>query len=162
MKSATERGSRARSADRHRHDRPTRPQYDVTRTDRHDDIERPMASSRGSALPSGRAAVGALLVAIAALLSFATYLRASGPARGRFLVLTHDLAAGDALSASDVRTARVDIPKDIAQQLVDPATPLEGVVTLIPLRAGQFLQAGDLIRKPAGATSREPMPAATG
>ena len=155
MRSMTARGARGRSTDRHRRDRPTRPQNDMTRGDRHDDTERPTATSPGSSLPSGRAAVGALLVAIAALLTFAAYLRASGPARGRFLVLTHDLAAGDSVAAADVRTARVDIPKDIAQQLVDPATSLDGVVTLSPLRAGQFLQAGDLIRKPAGASSRE-------
>ncbi len=110
---------------------------------------------RVAALPSGRAALGALLVTIAALITFVAYARSHGPARGHYLVATHDLVAGSAVSVDDVRIARVDVPNDIAPQLLQPGTPFDGVVALGPIRAGQFLQAGNLIRKPAGAQTRE-------
>ena len=115
-------------------------------------------STRRTALPSGRAALGALLVTGSAVAAFALYSASNGGPTGRFLVATHDLAASAAVRASDFRVARIDLPADLGSLVLQPGNLREvdgDIVTLGPIRAGELIQRGNLIRKPAGVEVRE-------
>jgi len=91
------------------------------------------------ALPSGRAVLGGLLIAVAMV---ATYLAASGatdgPA-GRAVVAARSLPIGHRVEAGDLRVAAVDLPDDAAGRLF--ASP----EVLVGARTTADLQPGDLI-----------------
>ena len=108
-------------------------------------------------LPSGRAALGGLLVTIAALGTLLAYGSAHSAPKGRFLVATRDVAAGAPLGRSDVRVARFDLPPDLAERVADASAQSQftDLVTLAPIRAGEPILRANLIRKSGGATSRE-------
>ena len=108
-------------------------------------------------LPSGRAALGGLLVTVAVLGTLVSYGRAHGTPKGRFLVATHDVAAGAPITRSDVRVAKFDLPADLAPRVADRSMQAEFVnlVTLTPVRAGEPILTANLARKRGGVSSRE-------
>ena len=102
--------------------------------------------SAGSLHPSprvatGRAALGGLLVARAALGVFAAWSRASSPPTTRYLVVATDLAAGTTLRADDLGWVTVDLPDVLAARALDDPDAVIGAVTLAPLADGDLLTA---------------------
>lgn len=97
-------------------------------------------------LPGGRAVVGALLVAAAALLTFVAYLDATAAPTVRYVVATASVQPGTRLADLDgvgerFGTIALDVPAEVAAGLV-PATEVEqlvGRVVVAPLRSGDLL-----------------------
>jgi len=101
-----------------------------------------IAPRRG--LPGGRAVVGGLLVAVAAVGIFAA---ASGIGRGpgtRYLVAARDLAPGEVIEADDVELTTIDLPDGLAGRAFTRPDPVIGAVVVGPVSAGELIQAGGL------------------
>ena len=92
-------------------------------------------------LATGRAALGGLLVALAALGVFAAWSRASSPPSTRYLVLATDVPVGSTLRASDLGWVAVDLPSVVAAGAFDDPDAVVGSVTLAPLAEGDLLTA---------------------
>ena len=108
------------------------------------------------ALPSGRAALGALLVTVSALGAF---LIATRVGRGRgvtVLVARRDLAAGATLRPDDLATQTATLPPDLLGQVFTDQRQLRDVTLKGPLQRGEIFQPGNLIAgKKGGPDSRQ-------
>jgi Flp pilus assembly protein CpaB len=105
-----------------------------------------VASRRGTgrraALPNGRAVVGGLLVAAAAVGTFAAWSSADDEPSTRFAVATRDLAVGEVVGAGDVELVAFDAPAAVARAAFGEADArlLVGQLTVAPVAAGDLLQ----------------------
>ena len=91
-------------------------------------------------LPSGRAVVGGLLVAVAMLAGFAVAGGSHRGPTGRVVVARHDVRLGTRLSPADVTLVAVDLPGRVAARSFTRVADLDGAVTLAPLAAGDVVQ----------------------
>lgn len=98
-------------------------------------------------LPTGRAVVGGLLMAVAALGTFLAYAGASADDRVDVLVAVAPLRAGDVIAAGDVRTVSVDIEGEV-RGLFGSADAAIGRTVLVPVGAGEFLHASATTTEP--------------
>lgn len=107
-------------------------------------------------LPGGRAVVGGLLVALAAVGTFAGYAKATADHRLDYVVASHTLAVGHRITAQDLATAPMDLPPSIADGLAfrDPSR-LIGALLVGPVSGGELIQAGDLVADPLASRDRE-------
>jgi hypothetical protein len=110
------------------------------------------AVRRARTLPGGRAVVGGLLVAAAAVGVFAAYLNAVAEPATRYLVARADLEPGTRFESLDTVAASfesraVDLAPDLAARAVrlEDAELLLGRLLLAPLQPGQLLAPGDLV-----------------
>jgi len=110
---------------------------------------RPLTTNRRR--PNGRAALGALLVAISVLLLF-------GLANGRganplehYVVARHPLAVGTRIRAGDLTTAAIHVPSGALRNRIflRPAA-LVGAVAVASVGAGELVQASAVIAAGAG------------
>ena len=110
---------------------------------------RPVAgvvTSRGKH-PSGRAVVGGLLVAIAAVGAFV--LATPKPrAAIAYVVATHTVEPGTQLSAGDLTTVAIDLPPGQAAIAFTQPSTLVGATSLGPLAPGQLVQGPAVARHP--------------
>ena len=95
---------------------------------------------------NGRALTGGLLVAVAAVGLFAAYTRAGDVPQVAYVVAAHDLQPGQRVGPGDLTTARMLLPPSLADNDAyrDP-TRLDGAVMVAPLRAGELVQASDVV-----------------
>ena len=115
---------------------------------------RPLA--RRSSLPSGRAVVGGFLVALSALGIFAAYARATAGPTTSYVVARNDVPIGTKLTEDDLTLLPMDLPDVVAGAAVfDAEGPLVGATTVGPIRRGELVQAGDVVRKRSGAEELE-------
>ncbi len=92
-------------------------------------------------LPAGsRAAVGGLLVAVAAVGLFAAALGA-GSAAESYVVARRSLAPGARLAADDLRTQPLALPDPQRRRAFEDPAALVGAVVLAPLEPGELVQA---------------------
>jgi len=91
------------------------------------------------ALPSRRAALGALLVSLAALLAFVAARPGEGTPRDRYLVATRDLAPGTVLTDQDVTAVAVELPASLAADAIREGAELGAAVLRGPVAAGSLL-----------------------
>ena len=110
---------------------------------------------RGVGLPSGRAALGALMVSASVVGLYNASVRASAHPRATYLVAAHDLAPGHTLVADDLRTASLDLSPTLAGRAFGNPLRIVGASTLGPVAAGELLQAGALLRNESGSSGRE-------
>lgn len=119
--------------------------YDLDRFDdsRVDD-ERAQATIRPfRSLPSGRAVVGALLIAIAAVGAFVLAGQNEVDRRVAYLVASEDLAPGQQLEADDIETQLIELPPALAAAAFTNPDELVGAAALGPVGAGEvFWQTG--------------------
>lgn len=101
--------------------------------------------------PTGRAMLGAALVVLAAAGVLVAHRAATRPPTTRFVIVTHDVAAGTTLEADDLGTLAMELPHSMAAVRADDARSLVGDVTLHPLRAFDLLRRSDLTDR-VGAT----------
>lgn len=100
---------------------------------------------RRSAL-NPRALLGGLLVAVAGVGLFAAYSQAGADHRVAYVVAGHDLVPGERISAADLATRRMVLPTDLAGSFAfRDAARLNGAVMVAPLRAGELVQASDVV-----------------
>lgn len=107
-------------------------------------------------LPGGRAVVGGFLVALAAVGTFAAYLRATTDQSISYVVARHALRVGQLLEPSDLSTEPMRLPGSVANGLAfrEPQT-LIGAVVVGPVRAGELIEAGDVSFGPHGLQGRQ-------
>jgi hypothetical protein len=123
-----------------------------TTSERGGDDAEVRAVRRARTLPGGRAVVGGLLVAAAAVGVFAAYLDAVAEPTTRYLVARADLEPGTRFESMDTVAASfesraVDLAPDLAARAVrlEDAELLLGRLLLAPLQPGQLLAPGDLV-----------------
>lgn len=105
-------------------------------------------------LPGGRAALGALLVAVAAVGTFAAASGATADPRKPYLVARSDLAVGHRIERADLTVGRMDLPAYLARgHAFAPAdaAALEGALVLGPVARGELLQRSAVRLGSAGA-----------
>lgn len=95
-------------------------------------------------LPGGRAVVGGLLVAVAAVGTFAATSGAGRGPEGRVVVTARDVAPGRVLTEADLELAAVDLPPSFDGRVFTAPEQVVGAVTVGPLAAGELVQAGGL------------------
>jgi Flp pilus assembly protein CpaB len=95
---------------------------------------------------NARALLGGLLITVSAVGLFAAYTQAGADHRIAYVVAGHDLVPGERLDAGDLTTRRMELPADMAGTFAfrDPAR-LDGAVMVAPLRAGELVQASDVV-----------------
>jgi Flp pilus assembly protein CpaB len=107
-------------------------------------------------VPGRRAVLGGLLVAVAAVGTFAAYTNAGQEPTQPVVVVRRDVRAGERLDPDDVRVDHATLPHDTtARVLVDP-DELTGAVLLAPLEAGEIVQrSAVLLDDQAGVDDRD-------
>ena len=95
-------------------------------------------------LPSGRAVAGGFLVTLAALGAFLVATNGKGEPKGRFVVVTHDVAPGATLTATDLQVIAVDLPAEQARVTARSVTQVQGAVTRGPLSKGAFVHSAEV------------------
>jgi pilus assembly protein CpaB len=103
---------------------------------------------RRSGLPSGRAVVGGFLVAVSALGVFAAYARATQAPQTTYVVARGDIPVGTRLTGDLLTRLPMTLPDVVAERATfsDERT-LIGAVTVGPIRRGELVQAGDVVKK---------------
>ena len=115
----------------------------LTRRDRRSDANGSAPTRRVErrvGLPSGRAVIGGLLMAVAAVGTFLAYAGATADDTIDVLIADRDLRPGDVIAAGDVRLVPVELPGDVRGLFgaIDAAVGREVVAAV---DAGEFLQA---------------------
>ncbi|HET9732695.1 MAG TPA: RcpC/CpaB family pilus assembly protein [Acidimicrobiales bacterium] len=96
---------------------------------------------------NGRAALGGLLVALAALLTFAAYRNATSRRLTAYVVAGTDLEPGQRLSPADLRLEPMQLPASLASASAFTSVgQLQGAFVVAPLRAGDLVQASSVAR----------------
>jgi Flp pilus assembly protein CpaB len=91
-------------------------------------------------LPSGRAVVGGLLVAVAMLAAFALANRPHHGPTGHVVVARRAVRLGSRLSTDDLRVESIDLPDGVASGTFSATSDLEGAVALAPLGPGDIVE----------------------
>jgi Flp pilus assembly protein CpaB len=106
---------------------------------------------RRQSLPSGRAVVGGFLIALAALGIFVAYTRVSAGPTTRYVVARHDLRMGTRITPDDLALLPMELPASVARNaaFTDRARLVNATV-IGPIRAGELVQAGDVLHKQGG------------
>jgi hypothetical protein len=101
-------------------------------------------AGRTRALPSARAAVGALLCIGAALLTFFAYSNATKSPTTSYLVATRDLLPNVPITANDVRSVTVELPAEQAALAVRDVSFLSEAHLRNPIKKGEFFVVGNV------------------
>lgn len=96
-------------------------------------------------LPTGRAVVGGVLIATAALGVLLAHRAADAPPQQRYVVATVDLPIGATIQASDLGTVAADLPDDLSVVSDARAQDLVGSITRQPLQAMDLVRPTDLV-----------------
>ena len=107
---------------------------------------------RRGTLPSGRAALGGFLVALAATIVFAAYTGATSQPQQHVVVARHALAPGVHLTRGDLTLAPMRVPSSVGFRSI---TPLLGATVVGPLGRGEIVQANGVVASGGTATERQ-------
>lgn len=114
------------------------------------DAEQPARSfAPRRALPNGRAVIGALLVATAAVGTFAIAGHDTDDPGTEYLVLVDDIEPGETLAPADVRLESMVLPPGLAANALRSPEGLTGATALAHLRGGTVLDGRDLRGAPS-------------
>lgn len=105
-------------------------------------------------LPSGRAVIGGLLMALAAIGTFLAYAGATADDSIDVLIATRDLRRGELLTADDVELVPVDLPGGV-RGLFGAADAAVGRQMVAPVDAGEFLLASATVTPTDGEETLE-------
>lgn len=97
-------------------------------------------AGRRPGLPNGRAVVGGLLVATAAIGTFAAWSGADAAPSTRYVVAARDLPVGQLLAADDLELVALDAPSGLADRAFATPELVVGQRTVAPLRSGELVQ----------------------
>lgn len=95
-------------------------------------------------LPGGRAVVGGLLVAVAAVGIFAAVSGAGQGPSTRYVVAARDIEPGATLSPGDLELSAIDLPEGQRSRAFTQEGDVTGAIAVGPLSAGELVQAGGL------------------
>ncbi len=111
---------------------------------------------RRSGLPTGRAVVGGFLVALAAVGIFGAYASVTDGPHTSYVVARADIPVGTRLNAGHLTTVAMDLAPSVARLAAfDRVSTLVGTTTIGPIRKGELVQAGDVVKKRSGADELE-------
>ena len=99
---------------------------------------------RRPGLPGGRAALGGLLITVAALGVFLAYRRAEGGPSTRVVVASQEIHVGTVIGEDDVQVILADLPATTSATSFRTAAAVIGHVALGPIAAGEIVQAGSI------------------
>jgi pilus assembly protein CpaB len=116
--------------------------------------EAPRRVERRVGLPSGRAVVGGLLMALAAVGTFLAYADATADGTIDVLVAARDLAPGQTIRAGDVELVAVELPGQV-RGLFGDLDAAVGRQLIAPVRAGEFLLGSATVVPLEGAETME-------
>ena len=108
--------------------------------------ERTIKPRRG--LPSGRAVVGALLVTVAAVGSFAAASRGESGLDDSYLVITRRVDAGTPVRSDDLQLVLMQLPPVAAANALRSTASVEGATAIHDLTAGDLLSVNDFVPAP--------------
>lgn len=93
----------------------------------------------GVSLPTGRAIVGGLLVAVSGLGILAAHRAATLPDRTEWLVVRRPIAAGATIAADDLALAPMTLATGSRSRAVDDPADVIGRIALVPLAPGDLV-----------------------
>lgn len=105
-------------------------------------------------LPSSRAVIGGLLMAVAAVGTFLAYAGATADDSVEVLIATRDLRPGQVLGSGDVQMVPVDLPDDV-RGLFGAMDAAVGRQVVAPIDSGEFVQASSTVEALDGAEALE-------
>lgn len=108
------------------------------------EVQPPRVIDARPGLPGGRAVLGGLLIATAAIGVFLAYADASSSPSHAFVVAHRDLDAGEVISAADLRLVRGELPDPARAGTFATVDQVAGRVVLVPIASGEILQASGL------------------
>jgi Flp pilus assembly protein CpaB len=111
--------------------------------------------SRGSGVPSARAVVGGLLVALAGVGTFVSWQATSSAPDVAYAIAARRLQPGERLASDMVRFEPIDLPDDVAGAAFDAPGELEGRVVVAPVGEGELIQSGSLSDQHGGEPAAE-------
>jgi len=97
---------------------------------------------RRRSLPGGRAVVGGLLMAVAAIGVFLAYTDATERPTAPVVVAGQGIRVGQAIEPGDVRTVEAVLPAGLAGHTFASAEDVVGRIALGPISDGELVQAG--------------------
>ena len=101
---------------------------------------------RRRALPSGRAVVGGLLIALAAVAVFAAALRGTNQDnQASFVVAARSLQAGSVIEPADLTTTSMRLPGSVSAGAYTSIAALEGRTLAVGIARGQLIEAPMLV-----------------
>src|SRR4051794_888532 len=100
---------------------------------------------RPRALPGRRAFAGALLVTVAVVGLFASFMRAESSTGDPVIVAAHDLAAGTRLSPGDLRVITLRVPAGTRAHAFASPDELSGQVVTARIDGGEVVQRSSVI-----------------
>jgi Flp pilus assembly protein CpaB len=95
-------------------------------------------------LPSSRALVGALLLAVSGVVTFAAWRAAAGDPGVPYVVAARPLRPGATVAADDLRVVRLDLPPAVGGQAFPAVDDVVGRSTFGPIGEGELVQAAQL------------------
>lgn len=114
------------------------------RDDTHDGTRPTRRVERRVGLPSSRAVIGGLLMAVAAVSTFLAYAGAAADDTIDVLIATRALRAGDTITSADVELVPVELPGEVRGLFGDPDAAV-GRQMVAPVDEGEFLLASSTI-----------------
>lgn len=111
--------------------------------------------AHGPGIPSARAVVGGLLVAVAAVGTFVSWQATTSTPDRAYAVAVGDLQPGDRLASDVVRFEPIDLPDGVARTAFDSPGALEGRVLVAPVRDGELVQSGSVSDQAGGPPAAE-------
>ena len=115
----------------------------------------PRVIERRSGLPGGRAALGGLLMAVAAVGVFLAYAGANDAPKSSVVVAAHAIRVGEVIEADDLRVVAADLPGATLAATFSSTAPLVGRVALGPIEEGEILQAGTVTAEKSTSSAHE-------
>jgi Flp pilus assembly protein CpaB len=107
-------------------------------------------AGRGRVRPSGRAALGSLLIVASGMGLFVAANRASERPTQPYLTASRELPRGHILTASDLTPANLDLALPVAERSFLDPTVLIGAVVVAPLAQGELIQGSAVQRGGSG------------
>lgn len=97
---------------------------------------------RRRSLPGGRAVVGGLLMAVAAVGVFVGYTDATDRPTDPVVVAADDIRVGQVIEEDDLRVVEADLPEGVADHTFGSAGDVIGRIALGPIANGELVQRG--------------------
>lgn len=97
---------------------------------------------RRRSLPGGRAVVGGLLMAVAAVGVFLAYTSANERPTAPIVVASDRIRVGDTIEASDLSIAEADLPDGLSGHTFASTDDVVGRIALGPIAEGELVQTG--------------------
>lgn len=119
------------------------------RIDPFDDTAGDRRVQRRIGLPSGRAVIGGLLMALAAVGTFLAYANANADHTVDVLIAARDLRAGEVVTAADVELVAVELPGSV-RGLFGAVDAAVGRQIIAPVDEGEFLLASATVAPTSG------------